>query len=514
LDNLQLSQLIVTIGAGHDPTKACLSGTRTTVLKDIRTWIHGGKGTDSRLLLLIGQAGVGKSAIAHSIATEYSKLGRLASTFFCSKDRDSSNFFRTIARNMADVNPLYGSLLLSESITNEMATSPYAAIQMESVLLVPFKNLSILGPLVIVIDALDECANAEEIVDCLVQNINNFPTNIRFLVTSRPSEARALAEYSWVSVHDLEREPEAATDDDILRYVMHRLRDHISGQKLGDLSPLDLDLIVASSEKLFQYAAVVCTEMLSAFKFRSRESPRQTFDRLVKGNKPGLDALYTGILDFLHPSNSELQVFQHVMGLILVAGQRLTHAALVDLGTCLRDPSTQEPGYDSVSRTLRPLGALFSGTQDPQAFVYPLHSSFRNYLLDETRSKRFYIGTETSQHASMTAVSLRLMVQKLHFNMVGLKSSYVLNNEVPHFQNQVDAAIPQSLSYACIHWAIHLRLSLENDAAFESSNDLDVLMTQKFLFWLEALGLLKQVGTALTACQFLLILSAVSSLVK
>jgi len=192
----------------------------------------------------------------------------------------------------------------------------------------------------------------------------------------------------------------------------------------------------------------------------------------------------------------------------------LTHAALVDLGTRSHDPSAEELGYDSVSRTLRPLGALFSGTQDPKTPVYPLHSSFRNYLLDGTRSKRFYIGTDASQHASMASVSLRLMVQRLHFNMAGLESSYVLNNEVPHFQDRVDAAIPKSLSYACTHWATHLRLSLVEDAIVENSGDLDALMTQKFLFWLEALGLLKEVGTAITACQFLLMLSAVSSCIE
>ena len=461
---------------------------------------------------------MGKSAIAHSIANEYVALKRLGATFCFSKDRGPANFFRTLARSFADMDPLYASELVS-SINSEKETSTSLDVQMTDVLLPPFKRLSVLGPIVVVIDALDECMDRNPLVDCLVKNISSIPTNIRILVTSRPTEAAKLRHQPWVTAIDLEGEP--ARQEDILLYVKERLKSEMSEPSSHGLKEADLNDIALHSEGLFQYASVVCSEILSSYSYEWRsgepETPRQTFRRLVKDRKGGLDTLYSGLLEKLYPNtvvdSQGLQDFRRVMGWILTAQQRLTHDALVDFGhhMCNSDPNDRG-GYNRVTMMLRPLGALLSGTQEGSTAVYPLHSSIRNYLTDKSRSGQFYIGPEIEQHLSLASVCLRLLVApgRLCFNIASLESSYVSNKDVPDFKARVSTTVSTCLSYACTYWATHLRLSRKAPAEFDELDNISTLMNQKFLFWLEVLALQGKTGFTEDACQMLIVWFTVS----
>ena len=511
LDYLKLNSLRITGGANCTSEKACLEGTRTHALNNIRLWIHGG-GTqpDARALLLLGQAGVGKSAIAHSIAHMFKDAKRLGASFCFENDRGTENFFRTVARGIADVDPAY-ALALANVINSTNASTVSHLDQLTELLIRPLQSLSFIGPLVIVVDALDECKAARDlIVDVLAKNIHNFPSNIRFLITSRPSEAEILRRYHWVRVYDLEDEP--AAQQDILAFVKEQLREPGSDTRLKGFRSRDLEAIAASAEGLFQYAAVVCREILNSRKIR--EAPTKVFKRLVKPGSSGLDSLYTLVLSNaykidLSGSNFDtegIETFRSVLGWILVAHTRLTHQSLIDFGACVlskftdaasgsdagSDASSEyqpEEGFDEVSNTLRPLGALLSGTQDLSATVYPLHSSVRDYLLDASRSGCFCIGSASQHHALLASASLKIMERDLHFNMIDLKSSYVPNTDIPDLQARLDAHVSVALFYACRFWYLHLKDSEFDEKTFDAVSIIHVLARQKFLFWLEVLGL-------------------------
>jgi len=507
LDLLKLNSLITTGGANCTSEKACLEGTRVHALNNICTWIHGGgPQCDARLLLLLGQAGVGKSAIAHSIAHIFKDAKRLGASFCFANDRGTENFFRTIARGIADVDPSY-ALALTDAIDSTNASTPSHSDQITELLIDPLQSLSLVGPLVIVIDALDECKTARDvIVDVLARNMHKIPPNIRFIVTSRPSEAKILRSYNWVSVYDLEDEP--AAQQDILAFVKEQLREPGSESRLKGFRSRDLEAIAASADGLFQYAAVVCKEILNSRK--NREAPTKVFKRLVRPGSCSLDTLYALILSNAYnvrlsnpnPDTEGLETFRSVLGWILAASTRLTHQALIDFGLCAwpmsadstseSDTSSDyqpEEGFDAVSNTLRPLGALLSGTQELSATVYPLHSSVRDFLLDESRSGCFYIGPLTQHHVLLASVSLQIMDRDLHFNMINLKSSYVPNSDIPDLQARLDAHVSVALFYACRYWFSHLKGSMLDEHQFDGVSRIRSMAGKKFLFWLEVLGL-------------------------
>ncbi|KAG6808928.1 hypothetical protein H0H92_002339 [Tricholoma furcatifolium] len=79
-DNI-LNKLWSAEDAGRIGSKACLEGTRVALLKRISDWAL--DPTGPRALLLTGAAGMGKSAVAHTIARHLENSGAAIVPFFC-----------------------------------------------------------------------------------------------------------------------------------------------------------------------------------------------------------------------------------------------------------------------------------------------------------------------------------------------------------------------------------------------------------------------------------------------
>ncbi len=67
-------------GSRFTPNKGCLTGTRTAFLDFIVNWAN--DPASERGLVLLGQAGTGKSSIAHEVARRFDNMHRLTSSFF------------------------------------------------------------------------------------------------------------------------------------------------------------------------------------------------------------------------------------------------------------------------------------------------------------------------------------------------------------------------------------------------------------------------------------------------
>ncbi|KAG2113691.1 hypothetical protein DEU56DRAFT_191327 [Suillus clintonianus] len=174
----KLSQVAVK-GAEHDsrerqPHPKCLKGTRVAVLTHIYELLD--KKDKNRLIWLHGTAGVGKSAVAFTVAermkglkmTEETKIEtRLAGTFFFSrkhtKRRTTGYFFATLAYQLAINFPSVRKDVNRAILDNPALLDPDKSLrdQMEALFLQPLRKLQIrlreCPPLVFIVDALDEC---------------------------------------------------------------------------------------------------------------------------------------------------------------------------------------------------------------------------------------------------------------------------------------------------------------------------------------------------------------------
>jgi hypothetical protein len=96
-------------GARYDTTKRCLPGTRREIIEEIMTWVNNDAEDTPRVFLLSGMAGLGKSAIAHSLVQLFDDSGRFGSSYCYDRsnqaERRPDNLFSTITRDLADLDP-------------------------------------------------------------------------------------------------------------------------------------------------------------------------------------------------------------------------------------------------------------------------------------------------------------------------------------------------------------------------------------------------------------------------
>jgi len=240
---------------------------------------------------------------------------------------------------------------------------------------------------------------------------------------------------------------------------------------------------------------------------RRLESPLSVHARLVENGSRGLDALYLAILSNAFPTtdkheNWELRSFRQILGWILYSQSHLTRQILLDFEAVntfesvpwlptLSLQGVEKNSYGHVVSTLQPLAALISGTKGGDVFVFLLHSSFREFLVDKSRSHQFCIGSGTEHHLSLASSCLRVMDQQLHFNMANLQNSYVLNSDVPDFAARVQAGVSQALLYSCVNWARHIQMSFVPEEEFTELEMVFKVTQELFLFWVEVLALHK-----------------------
>src|ERR1700730_15694709 len=148
-------------GASWIPELVCFPGTRKELLSDIWRWIYSAdENKPAEILWLCDVAGAGKRAIAHTVSRNCFHKGILAASFFFDRNipdrRSPAKLFSTIARDLVKLsNGLAGHM--SQILENDRSiVSAGQSRQFDELILMPVSQHRISGPVVIVIDALDE----------------------------------------------------------------------------------------------------------------------------------------------------------------------------------------------------------------------------------------------------------------------------------------------------------------------------------------------------------------------
>ena len=482
---------------GLNAAKKCLDGTRTKILNEIVDWINNKDAATPRIFWLSGQAGKGKSAIAHTIALHAHNVGMLGSCFCFSRVRQHEDLhtklFLTIAHDLAGRN-LRVRLLLDEVMSKDSSSKRTNIVEdWQRLILEPLSRLedSFTGNIVVVIDALDESGMERTrgaILDVLATHGAKLPANIRILLTSRPlldiGEALNFNQHDILakSLDDIDNE---STFHDIYFYVSTRLR-----SLGGTFSYQDFQQLAAKSDGVFEWARLACDFISS----RNGVMPKKAFDEIMS-HTPGsgrilLDEMYTTFLkDLIRESEERREAFCSVMRQILWLKEPLPISAL----NSLRDEFSRSVDHYPVSFVLDHMASLLAGVTDESTPVRPLHASFYDFLLDKRRSREFFI-EQCDVHRDLAVASLSVMQAGLRFNICELETSYICNSEVVGLEKKVEENILPHLLYSCRFWAAHLR-----DAYFDA--ELLQLVRRlvtgvQVLFWLEALGVSKFIGEA------------------
>jgi NACHT domain len=495
---MDLNDIPYAEGASFDSTKQCLPGTRIGALDEITQWVNR-TNDENRIYMLYGAAGTGKSAIAHTIAGRFDQLGRLGSSFCFNRTFQSSrrvdNMFGTIARDLADREPQIKQVLWRGIRGNKaLRTTPDLIRQLENFILNPAKKMEIVGPIVIVIDALDESGDRptrRQLLDLLAQRLAELPANFRILITSRPDDdiLKAFDGKPHVFSRSID-EFASSTKEDIIKYIKDAISQY---QHLEFIDEPMMNLLADKSEGLFQWVSTVCMEIVVE---TPGSTPEELFASFTSSDSKGqpLDALYRQILDRhfpLDPSNpdSVVEEFEVVIGQIMTAFEPLS---IISLAEMRRQCDSKSKGDRSICERkilsiVKYLGSLLSGVTEASKSVAirPFHTSFRDFLTDRRRSTRFCVDKSVS-HPTLTLASLRIM-KELRYNICGLETTSLRNRDISNLPALIDKCIPQHLSYACRFWGRHLEATERLEPSLQEG--VNHFIYDLLLYWLEALSL-------------------------
>ncbi|KZS88280.1 hypothetical protein SISNIDRAFT_418410 [Sistotremastrum niveocremeum HHB9708] len=497
--DVSLNDMPYVDGTSFAPEKGCLPHTRTRTLDEIARWgaafrDQNEQETDNShiagasLLWLIGFPGAGKSAIAHTIAQRFSSLGRLGSSFFFDKadinKRNAAAVFPKISRDLADLIPEWKEELgqitgPSNPHGHELRHTDSVQRQFDEFILAPANKVQFLGPIFIVIDALDECddgAARTELLRSLSERLHELPRNFRILVTSRREKwiEDTFSGNKNVKRHHLV----PAAEEDLEVYYRNVFKHYLPEFDRKWPNMEWTRALVKRSEGSFQWAFTACRFVLEpGWNPTKRLSELlATDDCELQGIDLGIDKLYTVILQKIFPFSNDddgrIPIFRKVLGRFLCVYDPLSITDLTGLCGPLEDDILDQMG--SL------LTGVSSGSQEP---VQALHSSFRDFLFDKKRSQIYHVDPLAHDKA-LAKACLTVMKTELKFNISGFKTSYSATKSL-----NVDSTknhVSNQLLYASKFWADHL---LECQWDTELAGLVHTFIRTKFLFWLELLAL-------------------------
>ena len=380
---------------------------------------------------------------------------------------------------------------------------------MERLIVKPLQSVDL--PMVIVIDALDECKDEEPssvILSMLGRLVKQIP-RVKFFITGRPEpriktgfRLPLLLDSTDVFVlHDV---PPTLVNDDIRLFLQHELSKLAQRRQLhGWPSDKDLDILCHRVGGLFIYA-------VATVKFLDSNAclPKKQLDVILNFPESTdhegktcfncnltLNSLYASILEVAF-GEQEPEVYSKVrstIGAVILLVNPLPPSGIAELIGI--DP-------EEVRLFLTLVQSLLVLDEDFDQPVKPFHRSFPDFITNPSRctNTKFYISSG-HLHFELIVGCLRVMNDGLEQNLLSLPN-YALNSDVKDLQTRVDNCTSVTLRYACQSWHNHLTKTGGDIASVIFH--LHIFLEEKFLAWLEVVSALGAVRGAVAALEQLI----------
>jgi hypothetical protein len=492
--------------APNAPTP-CLAGTREQLISDIFDWFNSPDPSCEHVFWLSGLAGTGKSCIARTIADRAQEQGRLAATYFFSRNTATTcaptAIIPTIVYQLALFRLSFRSIICADIDADRDVRDREVAVQAKTLLDNVSRKAVSDGPFLVVLDALDECyfENGRQGGDAVPKLLEKFRPlgHIKFLITSRveaPIQRMFDNIRSQVALHDIEKN---IVQSDIHHYLNHSFTELARDRKIAPpfLPASELNELVRRAGSLFVYAATV-TKWISQPEAQPLLRLREVLDKdedEVPYQHKFLDDMYSEILSQAAKTSSNPRKHECALKSVISTVVLLQEPVLASTLAILAGEQTR------TAALLPLLSAVL--LDDAPAPVRLFHPSFPEFIMSEERcqDKRFLVRA-SEDHFHLAARCLEVMNTHLRENICDLKDPSLPNTEVRHLQQTLERVAPAELRYACKHWHIHLRLADATSSSLVGS--LETFCTTHLLHWLELLSLLNELPAAQAGIRLLL----------
>lgn len=460
---------------------------------------------------LSGRPGTGKSTIARTVAKTLDERHQLGASFFFKRGEADRNNIRklssTIAADLAVRYPTTTAHILESLADDPVICTKAAHEQFRCLVLKPVSLIQKHHPIIIVIDALDECDDADlETFFGLVSDFKsaNLP-NIKLFLTGRPDRpiirgfGNSKEYYENIILHNIET---PTIEHDILIFLKHELRgirDNYNNQ-IDSISRVDQDWpmeediqkLLKMANKVFIFAATIC-KLLSEGAEGSPASQLRDILTFTTQTGHAFESTYLPVLNRQFPksiSKIQKQTIIDQIKLILGAIAVLTDplslpalARLIDL-----DIKTIQHRLNSLQSVVEVV--FFADPENLDATHIRFHHlSFREYLQSsEIREVSHIWVDEHDAHSKISSNCLRVLnksIGGLRMDICSLKVPGTPRSSVT--KDHINECMASELQYACTNLPQHLKSALyvliDDDALHQ-------FLLRHFLHWLEALSLL------------------------
>jgi hypothetical protein len=488
----------------HDPT--CLPDTRINLLQDIFSWTD--RQDERCIFWLNGLAGTGKSTIARTVAREYLDRKRLGASFFFSRGGGdvghAGKFATSIAWQLASSVPSLDQYVCDAIKEHRGIANQSLRDQWQQLVLRPLSKLSGSGgrfSYMLVVDALDECDNDEDIriiVDLLAEAQSLMTARLRIFLTSRPEVP---IRNGFVEVPDGEHQDfvlhnisPSIVDQDIRTFLEHtfkliaRERSLVSGWPGED----NIRRLVQSASGLFIWVTTACRFIREGKRFATNRLNIILENSSINMNaaEKHLDKIYTTVLrncissEYSFEEAESLSTLKSLLGSIVTLLSPLSMQSLSKL---------LSKAQDDVNQTLYDLHAILSIPEDPSLPLRLHHPSFRDFLFKKARCEEFWVD-EKQAHQVLADSCIQLMSASLKQFICGVDAPDTLVSNVS--RSRVEQSLSAEVQYACLYWIEHLRRS---GTQLYDDSQVHIFLQEHLLHWLEALGWMKKISEGVLA---------------
>jgi hypothetical protein len=197
---------------------------------------------------------------------------------------------------------------------------------------------------------------------------------------------------------------------------------------------------------------------------------------------PGLDSLYQRMISQIYNSD-DTDLCKQILTIMSTVYRPITLTEITSFVETLEDMTDDHESLAAI------IGLCGSFLALRESTIYFVHQSAKDFLLKEASNDIFPSGIE-DVHCTIFLRSLQVMSKTLQRDVYSLSAPGISIDEVKQ-------PVPDPLAavrYSCLYWVNHL---LDCNTTGNANNDLKdggsvySFLCQSFLYWLEALSLMK-----------------------
>ncbi|KAJ3523681.1 hypothetical protein NM208_g12356 [Fusarium decemcellulare] len=440
----------------------------------------------SRVLWISGEPGKGKTMLLCGIIDELEKSPRPLSYFFCQVTEPNLSSDTAVMRGLIYVLLDHQPSLISvvrpyyDKKKEKLFDSANSSVLLGEILTNMLQDAS-LHDAFLVVDALDECKVGRDRLTKLIVGLSS-SCRAKWIVSSRrwPEIGRELTDAQGLIPLELEKNRESVTEA-----VQSYIRTRVSGLAKNwdndtNLKDKVSKYMVSHADNTFLWVALVCGKLADL-----RISKRLVLEELGRFPK-GLTDLFNIMMERILTS-SEADRLKTVLATACVAYRPLTWEEMTTLVE-----SMEKYDENDVEDVIKSCGSFLTYRD---GVIYFIHQSAKEFLLKQGGGQIISHGVQ-HQHSRILSRSLTVLERDLKQDIYHLGSLGTLINEV----SRPDPDPLSPIKYLCVHWADHLIDS--NSVGNQDWKILDLafrFLQEKFIFWVEALSLLRLLSVAITS---------------